>query len=246
MTLALVDERIDDGVSSALSERGFSVIKLPRCTRLPEAIAAHPDSLVARVGDTLLVEGEYLSHNRDLFELVRAHAPYMNIKEVTRPLGSRYPDDCALNALMLGGRLYARRESLADEILCEAVTHGLDVVSVKQGYPACATLALGDRAAITADRGLARVFCERGIDVLTVDDGGIKLPPYEYGFIGGASGVYRDTVYFLGDVSSHPSAEAICEFCMAKGFRVVSLSGAALSDLGGILFIDSEKHDAKG
>jgi hypothetical protein len=114
------------------------------------------------------------------------------------------------------------------------------LVDVAQGYPACTVLKLSDGAAVTADRGMAKVLSEHGIRVYLIEDGGIALPPYEYGFIGGSAGVHDGVVYFLGDVSRHPSYAAILAALECEGLRHVSLSGGALVDLGGILFADGD------
>ena len=80
---------------------------------------------------------------------------------------------------------------------------------------------------------------EKNYDLsIIIENGDISLPPYEYGFIGGAAGVYKNEVYFLGDISLHRSAKKICDAIRAEGFEPVSLSSEPLSDLGRILFID--------
>ena len=52
------------------------------------------------------------------------------------------------------------------------------------------------------------------------------------------SRVYGDTVYFLGDIKTHPNADAIIDFINANKKRAISLSSEPLRDLGGIIFIE--------
>ena len=85
---------------------------------------------------------------------------------------------------------------------------------------------------------MSEALKREGIEVCEIENGGILLPPHEYGFIGGAAGVYRNTVYFLGDVKKHKSAQKILDTCERAGFEAVSLSGEELADLGRIIFID--------
>ena len=114
---------------------------------------------------------------------------------------------------------------------------GLTSVNVKQGYPACTALAFGN-SAITADRGMMAALTSREIKTTLISTADISLPPYEYGFIGGAAGVYKNEVYFLGDVHAHRDSEVIRQAITEAGYLPVSLSDEPLADLGRIIFID--------
>ena len=114
-----------------------------------------------------------------------------------------------------------------------------EVIFVNQGYCACAAAACADGALITADRGIASAAFRAGIPCLTIRPGHIMLPGYgdgDGGFIGGASGLCGDRLYFSGDPHSHPDGEAICDFCREHGTEVVPLTGGKLFDGGGIVF----------
>ena len=117
---------------------------------------------------------------------------------------------------------------------------GLEINNTKQGYPACTTLALSNSSAISADEGMARVLSQNGINVTLINNGDISLPPYEYGFIGGASGVYRDKLYFIGDYKLHRDAEKIENSIKEVNLTPLSLGAFPLLDLGRIIFIDSD------
>jgi hypothetical protein len=142
-----------------------------------------------------------------------------------------------MNALCLGKKIFARLESLSPAIKSAASTKGYELINVSQGYPACTTLKLNESTAITSDVGTARIMSENGISVTLIENGDITLPPYEYGFIGGASGVYKDTVFFLGDVTTHRDKDKILSAISCAGMKARSLSDEPLCDLGGIIFI---------
>lgn len=242
MVIAIVDERISLAAKARLSELGFRVFALPRCERLPEATASHPDMLVFRLGHELFVEARYYEENLTLFTELKESLPFIDIRAVQVTLCNEYPRDCALNVLRMGERIFVKSDSAAPEILASASERGIKTVSVKQGYPACTVLALGKSHAITADRGMARALSGEGIEVLLIDDGDISLPPHEYGFIGGAAGVFGGKVYFLGDLNEHRQSDEICAFCIAAGYEPVSVDRGILRDLGRIVFIDSEEN----
>ena len=71
-----------------------------------------------------------------------------------------------------------------------------------------------------------------------IASGGISLPPYGTGFIGGASGVDGDTVYFTGDIMTHPDGARITDALSSRGAKCVSLCDGGLFDVGGIKFIE--------
>jgi hypothetical protein len=103
---------------------------------------------------------------------------------------------------------------------------------------------VSENAVITADKNIARTAEAAGADALLISTAPekIRLDGYDYGFIGGASGMLEDTVYFTGDISSHPDAERIAEFCKAhKKKKMISLSKETLCDVGGIFFFPRVK-----
>ncbi len=242
MRAAIVDERAGPAVIAGLRKRDFCVFELPPCERLPEALASHPDMLMLRLDGELFVEKLFYEENSELFTRLTESLPFITIRAIAHSLGNKYPEDCILNALRMGERIFVKSDTVSTELLEAAKALNLKIVSVKQGYPACTVLALGGTHAITADRGMAKALRNEGIEVLLIDNGDISLPPYEYGFIGGAAGTLGKTVYFLGDPKTHRCGDEICRFCMEAGFEPVSLDVGALRDLGRIIFIDSEEH----
>ena len=84
---------------------------------------------------------------------------------------------------------------------------------------------------------MAKALCAEGIGVSVIQNGAIQLPPYEYGFIGGAAGVADGCVYFLGDPMEHPSGKEILSAVEESGLRAVSLMDGPLLDLGRIIFV---------
>ena len=99
-------------------------------------------------------------------------------------------------------------------------------------------LKLSESAAITADRGMAEILKKHGIRATLIEHGGISLPPYEYGFIGGAGEVHDGKLYFFGDVNTHPDKDKIMSAAESEGLTVISLCAGVLRDLGGILFTE--------
>ena len=238
--IAIVDSRIDAAAERKLTLLGYRVLTLPPFSRLSQAVASHPDMLIHRIGNEYISYADYCEEASYVFSdlSLLSVGTGARFTFTADEVSCEYPRDVGLNALEIGGKLFLRRASASDTLIVEAEKLGLQIVDVKQGYPACTVLKLSEEAAITADPGMAKILREHGIRVTLIEAGGISLPPHEYGFIGGAGEVDDGKLYFFGDVNTHPDSEKIVAAAEAEGLRVIPLTSGVLCDLGGILFAD--------
>jgi hypothetical protein len=237
MKAIICDNRISEKIERRLLIEGYYIIKLPSCSSLPDAISAHPDSLIFRLGDTFVTTCDYAEEASYVFSDIREFCHSSRIAFIDESLGKSYPDDARLNAISIGDFLIANEKTISGEILEISKKLGFCAQNVNQGYPNCSILKLNDKNVITADEGIARKLRTLGVSVLLIAPGHISLPPYAYGFIGGASGVDDGKVYFLGDYKLHPDGERIEKFIRDAGLTPVALSDKPLVDLGGLMFI---------
>ena len=231
--LLLVDGRISEKCFSALEGLGYFPIRLPKMPSLSTPIASHTDILSFKLGDKIFFSRKYYENFKDTLSDI----PSENIIITNESQGEDYPLDAIFNGLLLGDKLFCKKDTFSKEILAHTESLGIKTVSVKQGYPACTTLKISENAVISADRGMAKALSDEGISVLEIENGGISLPPYEYGFIGGAASLFEDKIYFFGDISRHPDADRILKFIRKNGKTPISLSDEPLVDLGGMIFI---------
>lgn len=236
--VAIVDRRIPPACERGLLLRGFRVITLPPSDKLGEAVASHTDMLIARLGGELITSAQYcecaLPVLSEIYDTTR-----MKIHFADEVFGSEYPNDAIFNILVMGRRIYAREKSMSPYLKAQAIRLGYEIRNVSQGYPACTVLKLSDSAAITADLGMARALEADGIRVYRICEGGISLPPYKYGFIGGSGGVCDGSVYFFGDMSGHPDWSVIKSAIECEGLVPCMLCGGEPRDLGGVIFADA-------
>jgi hypothetical protein len=136
----------------------------------------------------------------------------------------------------VGKNAFANVKFASKTVLEYLRNNDFNIHHVSQGYAHCSTLIISENAIITADTGIAAEAQKTGLDVLLISSGHISLPPYEYGFIGGAGGAYGDRIYLCGSLKHHPDGESIKSFCTKHGKKTVELSDAPLCDVGGILF----------
>ena len=106
-------------------------------------------------------------------------------------------------------------------------------------------LAIGNTV-VTADMGIAKAATDNGFPVLSIDKGHITLPPYGYGFIGGALMVFEDQLLAIGDLETHPNGKEIKALAEQNGLTVLSLSTGPLFDCGGILFLNEDAFEECG
>lgn len=232
----IVDTRITRACELSLLKEGFSLIKLPPDPCLGAAISSHPDTVLFYADGEIITTADYCDAAAYVFSDIREMRPDIKIHLTSDIRTDKYPYDCITNALKIGNQLYCKGDTVSNAVKELAKRKGYEIIHTTQGYPACSVLAFGT-SAITADRGLAFAMAKNGVKVTLIDQGGISLPPYEYGFIGGASGVVGDKIYFFGDLDSHPSAGIIRKAILEEGYTPVSLSGEGLSDLGGIVLL---------
>lgn len=234
---AITDERIARDSLSALVDLGFEPILLPKADYLSESVAAHTDMLIFIGFGKLFCHKEYYEKNSAIID--RACALSGNELTVSNePTGEKYPLDVLFNACIVGNALICNKKTISSLVLDAAINSGYDIVNVSQGYTKCSVCVVSDNAIITADKVISSACSAHGIDVLTVNEGHVSLPPYKFGFIGGASGLCGDNVYFCGSLDTHPDGERIKFFCKKHKKTAVSLSDGKLQDVGSLFFVE--------
>ncbi len=221
--------------ASTLTEAGFSIIYLPPWELLQKGVSGHPDMLFFPFRDTYVCSKSYYELAKDSFSLINklGYTPILT-DEMPSP---EYPNDVLFNCLHLGNSIYGLRKATSKRIIELAGAHSLDFVNVRQGYTKCSVFKLSDNAIITSDASIAKAAKARGVDVLVICEGGIRLDGYGFGFIGGTGGVCGDNAYFCGDLYLHPDSKAIVNFCEKHKKRCICLSEDILFDIGSLFFI---------
>lgn len=225
----LYDGRIEH-LGRALLPYGVPV-PLPPFLKLPLPVCGHPDLLVFYHEGTLYTYKDYFDENSSLFEALPVKTVPLKLE------AGDYPQDIWLDHLPFKGYLIGR-EDYMPQVFKEFYVP----VNVRQGYARCSALPIGDKALITADKGIAQTAKNLGAQVLLIDEGHICLPGYPYGFIGGAFGRVGGNYLFFGSLSFHPQGEKIRTLISSKGLRLRELWQAPLADCGGLAEIDAKRN----
>jgi hypothetical protein len=224
----LIDPRVSEACERTLVSLDVTVKRLPLSSDLEGPVAGHPDLLATKLPQgELLLTRRYYEANRAFFDSL-GHS----IRLTDEALGPQYPRDVLFDALVVGDTLYGK-DGTVSQVLRQEYRR---FVPVNQGYARCSVALLSDRAAMTADRGLAEALRRDGVAVLDIRPGHIALPGYNHGFIGGAGGrLNEDSYVFFGNLASHPDGDAILRFAERQKISAVSLSDEPMCDHGGIV-----------
>ena len=233
-TLAVAGDGLSPKCRDTLSQMGFSVRILSPYHRLSVAVSSHADMLMLPIDNKIFTFSEYAKENNGVFDEISQQG--REICYVSASPEKEYPRDVLLNCLMLGKTLMSNNRYTASEILDHARNAGYNCVNVNQGYARCTACPVSENAVITADPSIAKAATVCKCDVLSVSVGGVILDGYDYGFIGGACGVFKDMIFFAGDIMGHPDGATIVSFCRDHGMTPISLSDEPICDVGSIFF----------
>ncbi len=223
-------------LKKSLNDRGYSVIDLPRFSLLSKPVSSHADMLFSFICGYLVTSKAYYSVAKTQLDKVCAQ---LDADIVLDPHSDylHYPDEARFNALFHNGVLFASSRSVSPLMIDICKKHNVSFLHVNQGYACCSSAVCGN-GIITADPSICSAVSSAGIPVLKISEGHIVLPGYPYGFIGGASGFCKnsETLYFNGDIGSHPDYCSIKSFAGSLGVKIDSLGDWSLADCGGMFF----------
>ncbi len=226
MKKVAVDCRMAPEMIAQLKKYGVQPIPVAPDPHLSAPIASHADMNVLVIGERIF------SSQKTFVRSSRGEQP------IDRGIDSyHYPNDAMLNAVCIGNDFICRSKSVYPEALRYAEACGMRIVSVNQGYVRCNLLVVDEhkKTVITEDVGMERTLTAHGYTVLLLKTRGVRLEPYDNGFIGGASGVTDREVLFCGNIALHEEFSTIRAFCRRYGKEVVSLGKNPLYDYGSIL-----------
>ena len=225
--LMAIGKRYAPRLAAPLEKLGVDVLWLPDAPDTDSCLAGHADLSMIHLGAELVVTGcgdDIVNNltNRG-FKAIRTEGP-----------GKSYPEDCTLNACIVGSKLIHRLDVTSRTVL--GALPYCEKINVAQGYAKCCTCVVDERSIITSDRGIAAAASDNDIDVLLIAPGYIELEGFDYGFIGGASfKLSADTMAFTGRLDAHPDYHNIICFLTDRGIRPVFLTSDTAFDIGSAL-----------
>lgn len=219
MKKLIVSPRIPPEGVEALRKIGYHLCFTKPCSFFSPPVADHPDLQFFRHPDGVL-----RSLGITALEDARERG-----EECRFAVSARcYENEAKLNLQSVGNLLLGNKKLCFDF----SFPPNFEFIHVNQGYARCSSISIGERSLITDDEGIATAAKIHGIEALLISKGGVRLSGYPYGFIGGASFVCGQTVYFFGEPMTHPDGEEILRFVRARSLECVSLWDGPLTDYG--------------
>ena len=221
-------------VIDMLNKLGTEVFILDNNRNIQTPVQAHADMTVLHLGGN-----KFLSYDYKTAEKLNQMGA--NCRSPKKEQCRNYPQDIAVNALIIGNFIICNTKYCADEIVEHAKFHCMKLINTSQGYARCSVAVIDESSVITADKDIAAKMSGEGFDVLQIRPGYISLPGYDYGFIGGCCGkIDKDKILFCGDINTHPDAEQIIEFIKARKIEIITIGHGRLFDFGGFISVDEE------
>lgn len=229
----LVAQDMPEGMANILMGFVPVLIRTMPMAELATPVSNHPDMQLVIPTEGVIVHAPNLHPQvavqlRELgFELVPGEKT---------PAGS-YPGDVAYNVAVVGRYAFLNTR-YADQVVLDWLKRtGKTICHVNQGYAKCSVCILNEEALITADEGIFRAARGQNMDVLLISpQKSISLPGYDYGFIGGATGLISSReMVFCGDARMLDSGEGILAFLQKHGIKPVCLGSYAVRDLGSLI-----------
>ncbi|WP_019125830.1 DUF6873 family GME fold protein [Peptoniphilus grossensis] len=228
MKYIIVAENFPEDSAEKLKAYG-EVVRTRANKNLLRGLDTHTDILVHP-----LPSGE-LVVDRENLEYYKKILPDKKILPSHSSLSKKYPKDVPLNAFTFKN-YFIHNLKFTDQVLLDYYKNSAyELIDIKQGYGKCSSLVTEDFI-ITSDGGIYESLRDF-IPIYKIKHGEIRLQNFNYGFIGGASGVLDKKIFFTGDFSHHSSYEEILKIIKKYNYEIEILSDETIEDFGSIYFI---------
>jgi len=216
--------------SESFLKQGIESIWMPGNPLFDDRLACHADlSIFCSENKHVFVSKGY---DHEIVNLLTIEG--YDVKIVSEEEGSFYPKDTRLCVCDTGRYLIYNPET-TDPALIDSLPDRIHI-QVAQSYARCAVSVITEDSIITSDEGIIKAAAKCGMDVLKIQSGYIRLPGFNYGFIGGATvKLMNGNIGFFGDPATHPDGTSIRDFIMQKGLKMQIFARGTLLDIGGAI-----------
>lgn len=190
------------------------------------SVSTHPDMQIHFINDNLAVcEPTLYEHYRDFLP------DSIDIRRGCAAVGRTYPDDCAYNIAVVGKNVICNTEFAEKTILDFYKSNNYKIVHINQGYAKCNICPLDEGRFITEDAGIYKSTVSiAGLHPILLPVGGVSLKGFNYGFIGGATGIFEDKILVTGRVEN-----TLCDIFNKQNIKYHTLSNGLPIDLGSLI-----------
>ena len=191
----------------------------------------HTDLFLLNTGNNLIIIDESQKEN-----IVNFLTIGYTVRIISQRVSSPYPSDSILNCVFLNDKLICNKAVVCEEVLNIAENLNYKIIDVKQGYSKCSICVLNDNAIITDDESIYKSTQLNQIDSLLISKGSVQLKGFDYGFIGGCTGLIdKNKLLFNGDINYHKDCNKILDFLSKHSIKPEIIENKPLTDIGSII-----------
>ncbi len=195
------------------------------------SLSTHPDLQIHFVDDCTAVCGCGLS---DYYKALLTDR--IEILEGNSKVGNTYPENCAYNIVRLGDFVICNTKISDKKILEIYKKQNKTIIHVNQGYTKCSICPIDKDIFITEDIGIYNTINgNKKLKSVLIPRLNVRLDGFDYGFIGGATGIYGNTLLLCGKIPDTKEGEVLLSFLTKNHIKYIELSSDSLYDYGSIL-----------
>jgi hypothetical protein len=238
VTDVAVGNRYYEQLEDYFIEHDVSAIRIQDNPNIDSRICGHVDMSLLNFEKGKLLCANYLRNS--IVEVLLKDIGY-DVKYINKEMGKEYPEDVLLNACITDYFAIYNKNTVDKKLVNYLTNKDPNTfcnINCKQGYSKCSVCVVNSNAIITSDLGIANCARMKGLDVLLIDDHGIRLDGFDHGFIGGAS--FKLSPKQLTLTGRFPKSQYITEnsisrFLHERNIELCFASDEIITDIGGVI-----------
>lgn len=223
--LIIIDKRIPEEAKNNLSKYG-ELFELETSDIVYDAISGHPDIFIFQHNNKIIIAPQ---NPKNLINKLAEKGICFQIG--TNNLGNKHPETAFYNVAN-NSEIFIGNKNTCDKSIAD-IAKGKIWIQSKQSYSRCNNIILDTKSIITNDKTVHKQIETS----LYINPEGIILPGFDYGFIGGCTGIIDNKVFLIGSLNYHSQGELISEYIKDSNHELIELYDGPLYDGGGIIFI---------
>ncbi len=228
----IIDKSANKDIFAELDKLNIDYYKSCNLDFLYRPVNTHPDMQIHFIDSqtAVVTPSAYVHYKQILPQTIQ-------LIKGDRDPDCTYPGDCAYNVAKLGKRIVGNLRYTDTKIKEIYSAKGYDFINVNQGYTKCNLCIVDDNSVITEDEGLYKTLSGKGIEVLKIPPGSVRLSGFDNGFIGGAGGfISNNKLAFFGKPNNNLIYNNIVSFVNSKNVDIIFLLSTGWMDYGSILY----------
>lgn len=236
----IIGKKYEKMLKNASLEHDFELICADDNPYADKRLIGHIDLIAAHLGKNRLAMQRYCEGSEADKRLRE-----LGIETIFVPNSAlaSYPHDATLNFCVVGDTLIYNSKTANNDIVNKLTIK--QRVDCRQGYTKCSACVVDEKSIITEDKGIASAAGAAGLNVLCIENSGVKLEGFDKGFIGGAAfKLAPNAMAFTGYIINNDVRAEIESFLNEREIEAVYLNDCPAFDIGSAIPI-VEKYDHK-